>query len=259
MLSASRWIARMRYSRRTKRLQKGFVNDACRLIRADKNLAFEAASASGNKKTTDVCTFPFQLSRQSSLSHRRYVLYNSFYCIFPPEEKTPGDNTMTPDEVLRAYGGWLAKAKTEHTLPADVLEAIKRDNKTFVYQDAAAVLNHFFVCNKFVWGGYVLSSGDDGEDTTITLVYYRTQAISKDGGIVVDPNIFCLMESIGDITTNSEINNEWCGTIAKEVSMAQLGVDTNISSVPLDKTLYGTVTCALKTTFYTQTEHAQII
>lgn len=247
MLRASRWLARMRYNRRTKRLQKGFdVNDACRLVRADKNLASEAATAASTKKTTDVCTYPLVIGQQAPV---RYILYDTFYCIFPPSEETP-----TSHCILRAFGSWLAKAKTEHGLPADMLEAIKRENKALVHQDAAAVLNHFFVSNKFACGGYMLSSR--GEVTAVTLIYHRTQPVVRDGGILVDPNIFCLLESIGDITTHAVINNEWCGNpIAKEISMAQLGVDTNISSVPLDKTLYGTVTCALETSFFPQPDH----
>lgn len=258
MLAVKRWLARMRYKKRLKRLQKGFVtNDACRLRRADKCLAFEDTNTS-LKKTTDVCTYPFVLSQMQSQSFRRYVLYNDCYCIFP-SSNAPETPNVEQDQVLRTYGAWLSNAKTEHAIPTEVLEAIKRENKVFVHRDVTTVFNHFFVANKFVYGGYVLSLGDDDGETTLTLVYYRTQPVPKDGGIVIDPNIFFFIESIRDMTTFFQINNQWCGTITKEVSMAQSGVDTNISCVPLDKTLYGTVTCALKTTFYTQPDHVNIM
>lgn len=245
----------MRYNRRTKRLQKGLeVNDACRLVRADKKIGFDTSeNAAYTKRTTDVCMYPFTLSQPLSQSQRRYVIYDTFYCIFPPPED--GTRPTSQDDILRAYGTWLAKAKTEHALPPEMLEAIKRKNKALTHEESAAVLNHFFVSNKFVCGGYMISSTDGGENTAITLIYHRTQPVLRDGGILVDPNIFCLLESVRDITTHSHIINEWCGTIAKEVSMAQWGVDTNISGIPLDKTLYGTVTCALKTTFFSQPDH----
>lgn len=253
MLAASRWIAKMRYDRRIKRLQKGFKDkDALKLVRADKNLAM--LNLNNNKKTLDVCLLPFLFSFGA---HRRYVICNNFYLVFPPEDDT--SPTVSQDQILREYGAWLVKVKSEHDLPTGVVSILKKENRTFVHPDTMAALNHFFITNKFVCEGYVLSMSDDGEYPSITQVYHRTQPIPKDDQILINPNLFNLMESSGDITTYAQIHNEWCGSVvAKIVSMAQLGVDTDIQSVPLDKALYAVVTSALKTAFYPQAEHVNV-
>ena len=262
MLAAGRWIAQVRYNRRVKRLQKGFAgNDACRLVRADKNLAMNAMMDAGQsgRRTLDVCAHPFVFP-SGSQTFRRYVLYNSFYCVFPPEDTSSSSTSavVSQDQVLRDYGTWLTKCKREHDLPQGVIAALKKESRALIHPDAAAAFNRFYVTNKFVCGGYVLSVGDDGEDTTVTLIYHRTQPLQKDERVLVDPNLFCLLESLGDITTHSQVHNEWCGAAAREVSLAQYGVDTDIVSVPLDKAFYATLTCALKTSFYPRDEHVNI-
>lgn len=258
MLTAGGLIAKMRYNRRLKRLQKGCrETDTCRLVRADQNLAMETINNSCNKQCIDVCILPFAFPRGPQ-SLRRYFLYNNFYCVFPTENKTSTATPVMQDQILKKYSNWLSRSQSEHALPEELLVALKRENKTFVHPDVAAALNHFYVTHKFICQGYVLSSTDYNEKTTVTLVYHRTQPVPKNGGILIDPNIFCLMDTLGDITTHSQINNEWCGDIAREFSVAQIGVDTNIQSVPTDKTLYATFTCILKSAFYPQTEHVNI-
>lgn len=231
----NRWLARMRYRWCTKRLQKGFGISKNTLVRAVKNRINDA------QKKADICLYPFVLSQQDS--HQRHVLYNAFYCVFPKDKETG-----SRDDILREYGGWLSKVKSEYTLPESALNALKRENKVMVHIETALALNHFFLFYKFVYGGYMLSGGED--DTTITLIYYRTQPLPKNGGIIINPNLFYLLESIGDITSYSQIHNTWCVKVFKDISMLQLGVNTDISSIPFDKALYGTATYALKTSFF---------
>lgn len=258
-------MAKLRYNRRTKRLQKGLRGtDACVLVRADKNLAVEALQqdATSRNNTLDVCSLPFAFPYGGrKQTHKRYALYNSFYCVFPPDRDKSTTTAAFQDQILRDYGAWLTKCKFKYALPVSVVEVLKKENRAFVYPDSTFAFNHFYIDNKFVCEGYVLSGKDDKEEdaATITMVYHRTQPIPKDENIFVDPNIFCLLESLGDTTTHSQVYNEWCeGDFAQKVSMAQLGANTDIQTVPLDKALYATLTCALKTVFFSQTEHINV-
>lgn len=254
MLFTSRWLARMRYNRCTKRLHKGFrhrLGAAANLVRADKNEALDKMMK--RKKTTDVCNLPFVFPHGPQ-SHLKYIVYDKYYCVFPIPQINKPSGANDEGDVVRAYSAWLNRVKVEHPLLESLLEKLKKENKTFVYPAAMAALNHFFITNKFVVGGFFLSITDDNGPSA-TLVYYRTQPVSADTGIQIDSNLFCLLESLGDDITVAEINNNWCGDIAKSVSAAQKGADTDISFVPLDKTMYATVTGPLKTFFYTQPQH----
>ena len=72
---------------------------------------------------------------------------------------------------------------------------------------------------------------------------------------MVDPNLFLLKESQKDTTTTCQISDQWIGKIVDAVAVDQRVVDTDITNVPLNKTLYATVTALLKHTFITKPSH----
>lgn len=251
MFSTSRWLAHMRYNRRTKRIQQGgfrpYGSSTDCLVRADKNKALEEMI--NRRKTTDVCWLPFVFP-SGAQGHRQFVIYENFYCILPP----PLQQEEEEGAAIRAYSAWLNKAKSEHPLPEGMMEKLRKDNKTVEQTDVLTAMHHFFVSNKFTPGGFVLSA--DEEEPTVTLVYYRTQPIPD--GVLVNPYLFSLLDSQSDTHTHTQINNEWCGEIIKMVAAAQRGADTDITHIPLDKTLYATVTSTLKPSFFTQQTHERI-
>lgn len=263
MRFTSRWLAKLRYNRQTKQLKRGFKSknkSSTHLIRADKDLILEQRLKQ-HKNTTDVCNLPFVFPNGNQ-STKRYVLFDQFYCVFPaykfvaPDTITEGVadiNSLV--DPLRAFTAWLAKAKTAYPLSESVSNALKRENKRVDKIECLMAFNYFFVSNKFTFGGYAMATDDDGGVPTLTMTYYRTQGIPKDLGIPVDQNLFNLLESMNDESTHVQVHNEWTGDITKLVSMAQKGTETNIDDVPLDKTLYATVTVNLKPEFFTQQEH----
>lgn len=260
MRFTSRWLARLRYNRQTKHLKSGFKaknSKSTHLIRADKDLILEQRLKQC-KNTTEVCNLPFVFPNGDQ-SAKRFVLFDHFYCVFPAHKviaSVPNTDGFTeinsPVDPLRAFTIRLSKAKT--TYPLAESNALKRENKKVDKIECLMALNYLFISNKFNFGGYVMASDDDNVPT-LTLIYYRTQGVQKDIGIPVDQNIFNLLESTNDETTHVHVHNEWVGEITKLVSMAQKGTETNIVDVPLDKTLYATVTVNLKPEFFTQQEH----
>ena len=254
MLSPSRWLARLRYKRRVKRLNKPFGAGITRvdanLIRADKNKPLEERLI--KKKTTDIFGYPFVLP-SGPQGHRRYALYDTFYCVFPSHEGPPTGGGYE-EGILMAYSAWMNRSKTDHPLPTSLLETLGREDKSIVQEDTVTVLNHFFIFNKFAYGGYVISADEDDGDPTVTMIYYRSQPLESTG-LMVDPNLFLLKESQKDTTTACQISDQWIGKIVDAVAVDQRVVDTDITNVPLNKTLYATVTALLKHAFITKPSH----
>lgn len=247
LLSPSGWLARLRYNRRIKRLNRPLGSSEssidANLIRAGKIKHKEAAI----RKMTDVRRYPFSFPTTGSQGHKRYVLYDSFYCIFPSTV------SGVESDILMTYTSWLSRTKTEYPLPNSVSEYLAREGRAIVHVDTVHAMNHFLIANKFSFGGHVLNADEDGY-VSVSLIYYRTQPVSTEG-IIVDPNLFFLKEAQKDSTTSCRISDQWSGDVADAVASAQVGVDTDIEHVPLDKCLYVAVTAYLKAGFQVKSSH----
>ena len=281
MFSTSRWLAKLRYNRRVKRLQnddndRGTTSGVrseyhpynrridATLVRAGKNKLIEEAMMR-RRNTTDVVSYPFTLPAGSQ-GHRRYVLYNRFYCIFPVPDQTQAvggalvppstlSGSTADESVLMAYSAWLTKCKSEHPLNETLLGALKKADRKFIHEDTVYAINHFLVSHKFAYGGYVFTDPEGvGGDTTVSLVYYRANPMIK-SGLMIEPNLFFLKESHHDASTKCQISDHWSWALVDGMTQPPVGMDTDITSVPPDKTLYAVVTAPLKHEFYTQPPH----
>jgi len=238
---------RLKYVHRIKRLGKTPPDSG--LVRADKNKIKE--SLMQQKRTTDVIPLPFVFPTGPQ-NQRRYIIHDKFYCIFPPCN-TNHVKSLENEEVVKRYGQWLTQIKGDDSILVKFNQALQQKDTRVVHSTSVTAFNHFFVSNKFVLGGYVLN------ETTATLVYHRTLPVDSHG-IHINPNIFCLTESEGDRTTAAEVYNVWKGESPSSISAAiqSGGCTTNITDIPLDKTMYGIVTCDIKTKFHEQQEHMEL-
>ncbi|KAK3786576.1 hypothetical protein RRG08_036681 [Elysia crispata] len=259
-----RWLARLRYKKRLKSLNKPFGKNAYKLdtslTRAGKNKQLEALLVK-KRKTIDCVGYPFVLPKGPQ-GTKRIVLYDTYYCIFPPPAEIISttafiDNTNNQESILMSYSSWLKKIR-DPPLHANLTGTLKREDKVIVQRDTVVALNNFLITNKFVYGGHVLSADDDDGDPKVTLIYYRSQPMCETG-IVLDPNLFFLRESQEDTTTSCHVSDQWVGEIVSSLELAKKGVDTDImTGVPLDKVLYATVTTSLGHAFHTRQSHMQI-
>lgn len=219
------------------------------LIRAGKNKQKEEAIR--KRQTTDVCAYPFVFPTGPQ-GHRRYALYDTFFCTFPAsqDQTTRSDTAPADGDILLAYTAWMSRTKTDYPLHSNLINYLSQEDKTIIHLDTVCALHHFLISSKFAYGGYIMSA-DDG-DAHVTLVYYRAYPTSTEG-LIVDPNIFFLREAQRDVSTHCQISDQWSGDMSE--LCAQPGVDTDIDYVPLDKCLYATVTAYLKPNFQAKTAH----
>lgn len=234
-------VTKILYNRQTQSLKNGCKLKECTsLKRADKEKILQQ-QINQQKNLTDLCTLPF-IFKKGDHSSKVYVLFNTFYCVFP-------NNNNRISTELKEYTTWLSKIKTVYPLPDNITNAIKRENKTVENLECLMAFHFYFIENKFKLGGFVKIHPEK-----ISLIYYRTQDIPKDG-IPIDRNIFNLIESSNDETTYVEVHDKWIGEIADAIATSQKGIQTNINEVPLDKTLYATVSVRLKPEFFIHQEH----
>ena len=231
------------------------------LVRAD--LSKNMSEMINRQKTTDLNRLPFVFPNESQ-DNRRYTVFETFYCIFPPHE--PVENNLNRGGSIaatsvREYSAWLNKIRADCQVSA-ISQSLKsellKNRKDLVHPDTSMAAKHFFNNNKFSMSGYVMWAEDDSDPAPdssnqpstrflkyVTFVYHRSANV--DNGIQIDPNIFTLMESQGDNSTSIQIMDDWSGDCKKRLAEAQRGSETDIMSpVPLDKILYATVTCLLK-------------
>lgn len=207
------------------------------------------------RQITDVCNYPFEFPR-GDVTGRKYVLYDKYYCVFPVEssrEDAVTDVKGREESILVEYTNWLSLGREKNPLDATLLESLRRENKMIHYHDTVVMFNNFFIANKFEYAGHVLTDDGDTGDSFVTLVYFRTQQVS---GIVVDKFLFSLMESQRDALTHCRINDSWSGNVVQSVAVARAEIDTNIRKpIPLDKTLYATVSTPLRAAAFVGREH----
>ena len=252
----SGWFTRTRFRHATKKMVRNnsplYHNMYKELVRADRDKIKE--SLLSKKRGMDAIQLPFVLPKgpQDDIV---YIVYDTFYCEIPSD----GVETASDGNVVRKYSKWLKGTKMVHKdgLTEELKTALYASQTAVQHPDTVSAMNHFLIENKFVLEGHLLWKSDyttvtDGKknllpDKTrdfLTLVYHR--AIPSPSGIVVDNNLFILMNAQCDTTSSLQITAKPSAEITALLNEAIKGTDTNISRIPVDKSLYSMVTVMLK-------------
>lgn len=236
-----------------------------------------------SKSVTDLNLFPFTLPRNKN-NGRVYIIYQGYYCTFPHPTRC-GDDVLPEfkvnkphTSVVQDFTEWSITTKTEYEggITEDVQGKLDQQQLEIEHPESFSGLNYFFLKHKFHKEGYVIwsSSEDqinmgghpqpsshhkernlfpDNSRRYITTVY-GCSVLDERKGLVVDPNLFTLLESRKDDTTDVQISPIVSPELKKIIGGAQYGVDTNLTKdLPTDRILFAAVTCILKPRFSVKT------
>lgn len=254
------------------------------LVRVDEDKDKENMMKS--KSVTDLKLLPFKLPRNKN-NGKVYLIYKGYYCTFA-HPTTCGDDVLPEfkvnkphTSVVQDFTEWSITTKTEYEggITEDVRSKLDQQQLEIEHPESLAGLNYFFLFNKFIKEGHVIWSSSEDQihmgcypqhsshhkepnlfpdncRKYLTTLYGCT-VLDERRGLVIDPNLFTLLESIKDDTTDVYISETVSPELKKIIGGAQYGVDTNLTKdLPTDRTLFAAVTCILRPCFSVKTHVA---